>query len=213
MDKGKRTKQERAAVFPLAVALPRASIEVLGEAVETVGDMFGTEPECAKAAALLWAIGDYLGYTLDVRPVSLIAHQASTENFVVMGPKAAAQIPESLLAGANYSLLEGENLGHVVLTCEEPRLLLDPTLRQLRNGSLNAPSLLAGIDSTHPDSGEWHVQIGDLEVRYLLDDDNRALLEGFDEAVDFYSATARNLGKGLRAGATASWIRQQTMDA
>jgi hypothetical protein len=85
---------------------------------------------------------------------------------------------------------------------------MDPSLRQLRNGGLNAPSVLAEIDSTHPDSGAWHVQIGDLEVRYLLDDDNRVLLEGFDEAVDFYRDTAHKLGKGLRDGATARWIRE-----
>jgi hypothetical protein len=113
--KGKRTKQERAAATPLTVAAPRASLEVLSEAVETVGDMFDTEPECAKAAAVLWAIADSLGYALDVRPVSLIVHQSSTENVVVMGPKAVEQVPESLLAGANYSIPEGETLDMLCL--------------------------------------------------------------------------------------------------
>ncbi|MCM0616462.1 hypothetical protein MOD31_10535 [Paenarthrobacter sp. TYUT067] len=212
----KERTTERAAA---ATSSPsRASLEILQQAVEAVGDKFGTENRCADAAALLITVGKHLGYSLEPRPVSLVAEQPSqthppTKNVVFIGPAAVAKMSEEDKERANKDQLDGgESLGHVVLTCDDPPLLLDANLRQLEAMGFYAPSLQANIHTNHPESGWWYLPISelDLELFYILDDGANGLMENFDAAVTAASAEARDLATALRAGYTAKQIREAT---
>ncbi len=185
----------------------KAPLAALGDAVELVGGIFGTQADCATAAALLCEIGRHLGYKLSVRPVSLIASQPSTETIVVMGPKALERFPKSALRTAHSKLLNGENTGHVVVTCEDPTLLLDANLPQLAVANISAPILMAKVGSTHPESGEWQLRpIEDLDLLYILDEDNDGLIHDFHKAMANFSDEAEHFAKLIRAGASASYI-------
>lgn len=77
MGQNAKIRKERAAAAKRP--LPRVSLQTLQEAVEAVGDRFGEDNRCADAAAVLITVGKHLGYTLQPRPVSLIAEQPSQD--------------------------------------------------------------------------------------------------------------------------------------
>ncbi|SDW74458.1 hypothetical protein SAMN04487912_104293 [Arthrobacter sp. cf158] len=208
-----RAKKRSAAASQLP---PQAPLEALQQAIEAVGDKFGTDNRCADAAALLITVGKYLGYKLEPRPVSLIAAQPSSTDpslkyEAYIGPAAARTMSEEERERANKDHLgDGENLGHLVLTCDDPPLLLDPNLRQLRAMGFDAPSLRAHIHTSRPESGTWYLPIGELnlELFYILDDEASVLLENFDAAVAAASVEARSLAQAVQAGYTAEQIRE-----
>lgn len=178
------------------IGQPRVPLGALRHAVGVVAYAFGTENQCANAAALLCEVGLHLGYTLTARPVSLIAAD-STGRFAVMGPKALERHPKTSA---------GSSLGHVVVTCENPSLLMDANLSQLEQHGMSGPIVMARIESTDPDDGEWGFQEDDLSFWYILDEGARPLIEGFDEAMAYYTAEALPIAKWIIDGATAGDI-------
>jgi hypothetical protein len=218
MGRNTRPRKERAKEGAIAATQPSSlvSLDILQQAVEAVGDKFGIENRCADAAAILITVGKHLGYTLEPRPVSLIAEQPSQthppmKNMVFIGPAAVAKMSANDRKRANKDQLEGDDsLGHVVLTCDDPPLLLDANLRQLEAMGFYAPSLQANIHTSHPESGHWYLPIGELDLKlfYILDDGASGLMENFDAAVTAASAEARDLASALRAGYTAKQIRE-----
>lgn len=213
--KGARLKGEKAAAAAAGLGRElqeRVDSAVLDEAITAVGDMFGTEPLCANAAALMQEVGRYLGYTFKARPVSLVAHQPSTGNIAALGPKATELINADVLAGAEFHLPDGRNTGHMVVTCEDPLLLIDANLRQLMRFGMDAPSLRVNTRSSRPSNGRWSFDLPDLQLRYIFDEDNRALLVGFQDTVSSSSRLAAFMAENLRNGASAddviSLVRQ-----
>lgn len=209
MSKGKRLKRERseAGTFSTIPVVSRAPLPVLGEAVIAVGDVFGTTPSCAKAAALLYETARLLGYQLVVRPVSVLAHHVPTDTWVFMGPRASEKIPDQARARIENRLPDGKDNGHLILTCDDPLLLFDPNIRQLGSYGLDTPSLIIRISSTHPDEGAWNAEHDGLQLQYILDEDNRTLVKRFDELVKGFASDAEILARMLRAGATAETMR------
>jgi hypothetical protein len=125
-----------------------------------------------------------------------------------MGPKITALLSDNQLAEIENHLPGGKNNGHVVLTCEEPCLLIDPNFRQLGAYGFDAPSLIVRIQSTDPAGGEWIATPGEWKVHYVLDEDNRVLIDGFDEVVSQLADDAKYLANMIKAGATAETMRQ-----
>ncbi|MHA7222980.1 hypothetical protein ACX80S_11745 [Arthrobacter sp. RHLT1-20] len=218
MGRNAKLRKERAEQRTVAAIRPPSpvSLEILQQAVEAVGDKFGTQNRCADAAAVLITVGKHLGYKLEPRPVSLIAEQPSQadpsiKNIVFIGPAAEDKMSEDDRKRANKDQLEGgDSLGHLVLTCDDPPLLLDANLRQLEAMGFYAPSLRAHIHTSHPESGHWYLPISELnlDLFYMLDEGAIVLMENFDAAVAAYSAEARDLSVALRAGHTAKQIRE-----
>lgn len=189
--------------------LLRAPLGVLLEAVVAVGDVFGTNARCVEAAALLQETARLLGYQLRVRPVSLFARHVRTETWAVMGPRATGQLSHEARANAENYRPGGKDTGHLVLTSEEPCLLFDPNLRQLGASGYDAPSLILRINSTNPDTGRWLADAGSWQLEYILDEDNRVLIDWLDEIVRRLSSDAEYLAGMLRSGATAQMMRAQ----
>lgn len=209
MGKAKRLKRERmSSVFFRQPVLPRAPLGALEEAVVAVGDVFGTTPRCVEAAALLQETARLLGYPLRVRPVSVIAHHVPTDTWAIMGPRATGRLSNEARAMTEDRLPDGKDNGHVILTSEEPCLLLDPNLRQLGASGWDAPSLILRINNTNPENGEWQAAPGDWHLTYILDEGNPVLVEKFDQVVRNLSSDAEYLARMLRAGATAEMMLQ-----
>ncbi|WP_311214563.1 MULTISPECIES: hypothetical protein [unclassified Arthrobacter] len=218
MGKNAKLRKERSKERAAAATSPsRVPLEILQQAVEAVRDKFGTDNRCADAAAMLITVGKHLGYTLEPRPVSLVAEQPSPAdpsimNMAFIGPAAEATLGEADRKKANKDQLEGGNsLGHLVLTCDDPPLLLDANLRQLEALGFYAPSLRAHIHTSHPKSGSWYLPIGelDLDLSYILDEVASGLMENYDAAITDYSAEAHDLSTALLAGYTAKQIRDR----
>jgi hypothetical protein len=210
MGKGARLRRARAAerTDDTAGAPSRAEVALLLEAVVAVGDAFGTRPKCAEAAAVLQGTARLLGYTLVPRPVSVLIHHEPSDTWAFMGPKASALIPLEGRPGVEDHRPGGQDNGHLVLTCDDPRFLLDPNLRQLRSYGIEAPSLAVRIASVEPTDGSWSVDHDGLRLQYILDEDNRVLLERYDELLQRYSSEAEYLARMLRAGASAADMRE-----
>ncbi|WP_136588143.1 MULTISPECIES: hypothetical protein [Actinomycetes] len=183
-----------------------APIEMLQEAVIAIGDVFGSVPACVEAAALLHLAAAELGYELGPRPVSVLAHAKDSGNIAFMGPKASAMIPPEAHSRVEDLRPSGIDNGHLVLTCESPSLLLDANIRQLSVMEIDAPSIMLRIRSTTPASGEWSAAFGDLEILYILDEDNRALMTNWGEIVDMHRGNATQLVEMLNLGMSADDI-------
>jgi len=209
VSKGARLRKQRASVQPAKprVVLPRVPQDVLFEAVVAVGDAFGSAPRCAEAAAVLWETARLLGYALEVRPVSLLIHDETRDTWGFMGPKASALIPDEVRSDVVDLRPNGQDNGHVVLTREEPTLLLDPNLRQLASYEIAAPSLVLNIRSTHPEDGRWSAELEGLRLMYIDDPDNLALVARWDDVVRRFASESAYLAEMLRAGATADTMR------
>lgn len=207
MGKGKRLKAERSTVARPAAGQTRAPVGMLNEAVTAVGDIFGTEANCADAAALLVATARELGYELRPRPVAVFALKPSTGEFAFMGPKATALIPEHRKGAVEDMRPDGKDNGHLVLTSEDPLLLLDPNLRQLGAYGIEAPSVALRIKSTDPDSGDWQMKLADLDLVYILDESHTVLLERFNEVGEAAATDGKALAGLIRRGMSAAQIR------
>lgn len=174
-------------------SLPKVSLNALYHAVGVVAYAFGKANQCGNAAALLCEVGRHLGFALTARPVSLIAANSSGHS-AVMGPKALERHPQT--SGS-------QSLGHVVVTCDDPLLLMDANLSQLDQFGLPGPIVMARIESIDPEDGEWGFEQEDLQFSYILDEGARPLIEGFEEAMANYTAEALMIAKLVRDGATA----------
>jgi len=198
MGKAERLKAARAA--ERAASHERAPLVMLTRAVKVVGALFGTEPECAHAAALLKMIGDHLGYDLTPRAVSLVATETSTGSKAFLGPRADELIDETDRHKLEVHLPEEGDTGHMVLTSEDPMMLFDPNLPQLIRLGIFAEPLLFPIASTDPPELEWRVSRGSLSLLYLPDG-NQALVSTYQEALVDFAARAAQIAGFLRKGA------------
>jgi hypothetical protein len=154
---------------------------------------------------------EQIGYELTPRPVSLIARQQSTENWALMGPKAYDAVPEAERHRIEDFRPDGRNTGHMVLTSEDPLLLLDPNLRQLGGYGMKAPSAAIRIKSINPEDGTWGLDLGDLQISYILDG-NDALWSRYEESLRGHAQNASDLARMLRRGWPYAKIRAQMIN-
>lgn len=178
-------------------------------AAELIGYSYGSYADCAAASAMLVLTGRHLGYELTPRPVSLLARQQSTNDLAFMGPRATALVPEQ-----DHDRIENfrpgdpdNDTGHMVVTSEDPSLLLDVNLGQLRGYGMQAPdALIIRIVSTTPENGRWVANAPDLELIYLADD-NDALWDRYEEGMHVMADDAAKLAGLIRAGRSTASIR------
>lgn len=177
---------------------PRADVNSLLRAVDEVGAYFGTTPNCAAAAALLMETGRLLGYTPTPRPVSVLINYVPTDTWLAMGPLAMAKMPRDALDNMEDLRPGGRDTGHLVLTNEDPQLLLDPNFRQLASYGVPAASIAMRVSNLY-DSTNWALDRDGLRVAYMLDESNRSLMKDFAELVHAAAPSARKLVRALRA--------------
>src|SRR4051812_27025236 len=93
MGKAAKLKAQRAAarLEPTAGRIPNPDIRT---AFQLVGHLFGDDPDCAGAAAVLKVLADELGFGLRPIAVSVIAYCSSDDRFLVMGPRATSTFSE-----------------------------------------------------------------------------------------------------------------------
>lgn len=207
MSKGKRLNQQRdAPAVSNSEGARRSVSEELCIATEVVGRLFGIKPDCAGAAGVLAAIGEALGHRLRPQPVSVMGREVSTGHSFVMGPKARERLTAAQLEGMEDLLPDKKDTGHLVLISEDPQLLLDPNMTQLGTYGIEAPSVVIRLKSARPDSGVWEFESGELQLIYILDDDNEALLPRFNKIRDKSRFVASFVAQGIRAGASAEVI-------
>lgn len=187
---------------------------LLEEATIIVGDIFGTQPECIEAAALMVGIARALGSTVTPRAVSTVAFSPISGSVVATGSRAAAWVEEQYrLRGENASWRHSAGspeldaheflrAGHMVVTLDEPAMVFDPTFRQFSRNGLPMTSIAANIPSTHPDDCKWQLKVATLGlfVTYFIEDENRGWQDTFDTRVEGWDFTARQIATGLRAG-------------
>ncbi|GAB2566441.1 hypothetical protein GCM10027033_23810 [Leucobacter ruminantium] len=203
MGKASRLKAERAADRKgrlVSVGQRGTPEEELSAATSVVGELFGIEADCAAAAGLLVAIGDELGHALRPRPVAAIIRETKSNTLLAMGPKATKKFSPEQIAGMENHRPGGRDTGHLVVTSDEHKLLLDPNMRQLGNVGVDAPSILIRVRSTEPESGEWQFRHEGLEILYFVDDENRALLPHYENAHRESRVYAQAIAEGIRAG-------------
>lgn len=207
MGKGKRLKRQRAhQAAPVPGGVDGAALAELLVANEVVGRLFGIRPDCAGAAGVLAAVGEALGHRLHPQPVSVMGREVSIGHSFVMGPKARERFTAAQLERLEDLLPGGQDTGHLVLISEDPRLLLDPNLRQLGTYGIEVPSVVIRLRSARPDSGEWQFESGNLQLIYILDDENGLLLPRFNEIRDKSRPLATFVAQGIRSGASAEVI-------
>lgn len=204
MGKGNRNKGARAAQRTNSAAPPvrPAAEQELSAAVIVVGELFGIQPDCASAAGLLAEIGAHLGHDLRPRPVSVLVHDQATSSVFAMGPKATDKLPAAQRLSMENHRPNGKDTGHLVLTSDEPSLVLDPNMRQLGTYGVDAPSIVIRVKSTEPESGEWQFSSNGLSLLYFLDEENHALLPLFEQTRrdPIVVVIARKIGEDIRSG-------------
>lgn len=201
MGKASRLKKERAAA---TVSNPYPDLTA---AVELIGYAFGSHPDCAAVSAFLHLTGKRLGYELTPRPVSVVAHQISSDDVAFMGPRASELMAKANAGRVEDHRAEGRDSGHMVVTSEDPTVLLDGNLGQLRAYGLRAPdSVVLRIANTKPENGLWVANLPDLQVTYLPDD-NESLWERYAAGLEGHREEAIQLADMIRSGASVAQIK------
>lgn len=196
-----------------SVASAREPLERLQGAVVAIGDAFGTDADCASAAALLRESARLMGYDLQPRPVSAFVHDKGTGNIAVMGRRALDRLSPEAAARLEEQKTADFDSGHLVLTSDDPSVLYDANLRQVASVGIEAPSIMLNIKSTSPESGEWVANFGDLTVLYILDEDNRILIDAMERIAPSLQENARALVENLRDGVSVEKLRQMSSEA
>lgn len=181
--------------------LPRVDLAVLDRGIYAVSSIFGTEARCVNAAALMQELGRHLGYKFEPRQVSLVASSLRTGNSALLGVKAVTTASLEDLSTAQDRRPEGENTGHVILTSDDPGLVVDANLGQLAPFGIDIPMLRRRADP-HPQGGEWqwtNEELG-IKLHYMLDEDHYGLLEHFDSEVLTWTPAAVQIAGKLREG-------------
>lgn len=199
MGKASRLKAERAAQRADAINY-RSPEDELSAATVVVGELFGIEADCASAAGLMVEVGAQLGHELRPRPVSVIIREKATKAFLAMGPRASERFSAEQLAGMENYRPGGRDTGHIVVTSDAHRLMLDPNMRQLGSYGIEAPSIVIRVRSTEPESGEWEFSSDTLDLVYIVDDGNEGLLPRYEDARREGTSYARTIAAGIRAG-------------
>lgn len=190
------------------VSTGRVGFDVLSEAVIAVGNVYGTEANCAPAAALLKETARHLGYELVPRAVSVLARHKPTGTHIAMGPRATERFRAD--AVVENHLPGGRDNGHVILTTDDPSpLLFDPNLRQLGALGFEMPSVVMKIKSIAPASGNWGLELGDIGLVYIIDNETTVLLDYVRDATPPLREAAAWLAVELRKGRVAAEIASE----
>jgi hypothetical protein len=203
LGKASRNKRERSLERAVsAITESRVPIDLLRRAVEEIGQLYGTIQDCAGAAALLQETGRLLGYELTARPVSLLATHAASRTQIVMGRRATERVVEAGPIEIEDHLHGGRDTGHMVVTCDDPPMLMDANLfGQLAPHGIKVRPLCLDVLSAHPKDGMWITEHDGLDMVYISDDTDQSLVPRFEVNLRECKPHARSLAGALRASA------------
>jgi hypothetical protein len=125
-----------------------------------------------------------------------------------MGPAARRNLSPEELSELEDHLPNGRDTGHLVLTSNDPKMLFDPNLRQLHAYGIVAPSVAMRISDTE-DSTKWSMALKGLQIQYILDEENQALIPRFEKAKVGHRNDALRISAALRRGETATSLAPQ----
>jgi hypothetical protein len=145
-------------------------------------------------------IGAQLGHILSPRHVSVIIREKATNALLTMGPRATERFSAEQLARMENHRPDGRDTGHIVVTSNAYSLMLDPNMRQLGSYGIDAPSVVARVSTTEPESGEWTFSSNTLHLAYIVDDENQGLLPRYADARRGGANYARMIAAGIRSG-------------
>ena len=132
-----------------------------------VGSVFGTEPKCLQAVALLTLVASHAGIRVSPLPVALAARRS--ERLVALGRRAqAAWSDETANMDFQGKIADGwEDAGHLVVLQRGSRRIYDPTVQQV-GPRLQYPMspLVLNVAALEPPSGYWEFRGDDLTLRY-----------------------------------------------
>ncbi|WP_420367155.1 hypothetical protein [Curtobacterium sp. L1-20] len=167
------------------------TLETLGRFTDVVGELFGRRNECVEACALLAAAAERLSLTVRPRAVSILAmtadgHSALTGKEAALQARAAgAPVPDDAPV-LQTDETQFDHAGHMILTCSNPPLLLDPTFRQFAPGGLPDIVLVGTIQTDEPARGWITIPFPQGmppgEATYFFDPDNSDWQDGFEHA-------------------------------
>lgn len=170
----------------------------LVRATTEVGRLFGTEPNCVPAVALLVSAAELLGYNLTPRAVALAAQCG--DQTVLLGAASAVDFPGAEV-GAAFDDSGWNGAGHLVATLQRPGYLLDPTLQQI-SARLGVPpfALAAPLDSALLEEGPWSFSEERLKLRYHLVPHDQTWRGAYEAARHECAPAARDLAAIVRSG-------------
>ncbi|WP_207346383.1 hypothetical protein [Arthrobacter sp. E3] len=192
MGKGNRNKKGRRG------GAEKAPIEMLFKAFLAVEDLYGTETKCVEACVMLYGIAKHLGYDLKPRAVSVGVHDFTSGVSVVLGKKILEGMSPEAQAAAVGVLDGDENLGHVILTMDDPAYLLDPNISQVKKLGANVSGICRPIRVTEGIYG-WELKEECFSIDYELNGSSK-LLTNFYELAELDDAHHRETAGWLRSG-------------
>lgn len=169
------------------------TLERLARLTDVIGELFGRRNECIEACALFVAAAERLGLSVRPRAVSILAMTAGG-HCAVAGREGALQAREAGLdVPDDAPVLETDetqfdHAGHMIVSCNSPALLCDPTFRQFSPGGLPDIVIVGTVQSAEPARGWITIPFPqgrpEGDVTYFFDPANSGWQVGFEYAKD-----------------------------
>lgn len=181
-------------------------------AARLIGDLFGSNSQCLRAAGFMMATARDLGHKVEPRLVSALG--ASSQGGFVTGTVAAQAAANmgmpapTVEPGSNFAV---DWAGHAVVVLRNPPTLIDANFRQFQRAGFPEVSLVMKAKDIVPTEGLWKARFSAEAVVYYLPDDRGAerhlkTICGFAEQ---FASAATVLADMVRAGAEPddpSWV-------
>jgi hypothetical protein len=165
--------------------------ETLARLTDVIGELFGRRNECIEACALFVAAAERLGLSVRPRAVSVLAMTAYGR-CAVTGREGALKAQEAGVAVPDDAPVlqtdetQFDHAGHMIVSCNSPALLCDPTFRQFSPGGLPDIVILGTVQSDEPARGWITIPFPpgrpQGNVTYFFDAANSGWQEGFEYA-------------------------------
>ena len=165
--------------------------EKLAQLTDVIGELFGRRNECIEACALFVAAAERLGLSVRPRAVSILAMTADG-HCAIAGKRGAVEAREAGVAvpddapALQTDETQFDHAGHMIVSCNDPAVLCDPTFRQFSPGGLPDTVILGTVQSAEPARGWITIPFPqgrpEGEVTYFFDPSNSGWQEGFEYA-------------------------------
>lgn len=185
---------------------PREIHQTLGRLSQAVAAAVDNQPRCVEAVALLVALAQQFGISLEPRAVSMVGqNKRRPEGIVVTGRMAQEFVAshggptvDAEVVAASPDGSEFQRAGHLVAVHNDPGFLLDPSFGQFVRAGLPDTVVVDAFDSAEPD---WRVDIGDrATVLYLMDPTNGGWQEAYAAVSAASEGPAAEIARHLRSG-------------
>lgn len=154
-----------------------------------------------ETAALFVRAAQNLGFVAEPRATAVIVNDRATQREAVAGQKAYEKASDTAKRNpANYPAPGWEGAGHVVVYVPTYRLLIDPSLPQLRDRGIEAPPLIGSLISLTTADGTWQFTLKSLGITYYPVPEDVSWVGVYQQNYDIHADTSRALADALRQG-------------